>query len=319
MPSLPRDLAPMTPSRAYEPFDSADHVFELRWDGIRALAYVEQMRLTLVSQSGRDITALFPELAGIAAQVKGDGVILDGEIVALGPEGEPDLGLIAARLSGGPADDGAICLYQAYDLLYNGGLSFLERPLLQRREGMSRLLPTPGAAVAVEYVQDEGVALFEAAADRRLPGIVAKAKTSTYKPGRQTPDWTEVPVYESGRFVIGGYALGLGKDEPVAGLLLGEPVLPGRLRYVGTVQGGFRADLMEPALSSLTTEACPFLSPPNLMRLVYWLKPELVCEVRFARREADGRLRFPLFVTLRPDLAAAGLRDAGAGRSAPGG
>jgi bifunctional non-homologous end joining protein LigD len=294
----------MLPSRAEEPFDSERRVFEVRWGGIRALAFIEQARLSLISQSGRDITAWFPELAGIAGQARRDGVVLDGEIVALGADGEPDLALLSARLAGAPPeDDGAICLYQAYDLLYSGGVSFLDRTLIQRKEALAGVLGGPGPAVAVDYVSDEGVALFDAAAERRLPGIVAKAKASTYKPGRQTRDWVEVPLYESGCFVIGGYVFGVGKEDTVAGLLLGEPVLPGRLRHVATVQGGIPGALLEPALTALATDASPFLAAPDLMRLVYWLRPELVCEVRYARREADGRLRFPVFVTMRPDLA----------------
>ncbi|HXH21241.1 MAG TPA: DNA ligase [Dehalococcoidia bacterium] len=303
MPSLPRDLAPMLPARGEEPFDSEQHIFEVRWGGIRALAFIEQARLTLLSQSGRDITAWFPELAPIAGQVRRDGAVLDGEIVPLGADGEPDLALLSARLAGAPPEDGsAFCLYQAYDLLYSGGLPLMARPLLQRKEALAGVLSGPGPAVAVDYVHDEGVALFEAAAERRLPGVVAKAKASTYKPGERSRDWIEVPLYESGWFVIGGYVLGIGKEDPVAGLLLGEPALPGRLRHVATVQGGIPGSLLERALSALTTETSPFLAVPPLMRLVYWLRPELVCEVRYARREADGRLRFPVFVTMRPDL-----------------
>jgi bifunctional non-homologous end joining protein LigD len=293
----------MRASRAEEAFDSEEHVFEVRWAGIRALAYIEQARLRLVSQSGRDVTAWFPELAGIAGQVSGDGVLLDGEIVALGVNGEPDFAQIAGRLAGGPAGDGAICVYQAYDVLYDSGSSLIDRPLWQRKERLAEALKRSGPALEVSYVAGEGQALFEAAAERRLPGVVAKLKTSVYRPGERTTDWLEVPVYESGWFVVGGYVLGLKGEVPVASLLLGEPVLPGRLRYAGSVQGGPHASLLEPALNALAADVSPFLSSPGVMRLVYWLRPELVCEVRYARREADGRLRFPVLVALRPDLS----------------
>jgi bifunctional non-homologous end joining protein LigD len=317
MPSLP-DLRPMLASRADEAFDSRDHIFELKWAGIRALAFVEGARLRLLSQSGREITAWFPELTGIVAQVKGDGVMLDGEIVALGPEGEPDLGLLAGRLAGGAADDGAICVFQAYDLLYKSGASFMDRTLLERKDALAILLRDSGPAVLTDYVPDDGLDLFEAASGRRLPGIVAKAKASRYHPGRVSNEWTEVPAYETGAFVIGGYTLGVGKEEPVAGLLLGEPAAPQRLRFVAHVQGNIGGAVPEAALSPFATPACPFASAPELPRLVYWLKPEVVAQVKYARREPNGRLRFPVVVSLRPDLAAKDLWQAARpGRTGP--
>lgn len=317
MPSPSDNLRPMLAARADEPFDSDDHLFELKWAGIRALAYVEQARLTLISQSGRDITAWFPELAGMAGQVRDGSVVLDGEIVALGDDGEPDLRLIAARLAGGDPEDGVVCLYQACDLLYANGASLMDLPLLQRKESLARVLANAGPAVAVEYVSRDGIALFEAAAERRLPGTVAKASRSLYSPGVRSGDWLEVPVYESGWFVVGGYALGVGKEAKIASLLIGDPAMAGRLRYVGQVQSTLPADVLEPVLAGLTADVNPFLSTPNLLRLVYWTRPELVCETKFARREPDGRLRFPLLVTLRPDLSVSDLREGGRQKRAP--
>jgi bifunctional non-homologous end joining protein LigD len=111
-----------------------------------------------------------------------------------------------------------------------------------------------------------------------------------------------VPVYESGWFVVGGYVLGIGrKEEPVAGLLLGEPAAGG-LQFAGIVQGGLPRGF-ETALESFTSPVNPFIAGPSVARLVYWLTPLLVCEVRHAGRDPEGRLRFPVFVTLRPDLA----------------
>jgi bifunctional non-homologous end joining protein LigD len=313
MPSLPTDLRPMLPERASEPFDSAGHAFGVRWAGIRALAYVEMARLRLVSQSGLDITALFPELAGMAAQVRGDGVVLDGEVVALDDAGLPDLAMIGERLAGGPKDGGAQCVYQATDLLFASGLSLMEQPFTVRRQALAQVLVRQGPAVVAAHVDGEGLALFEAAVERRLPGIVAREQTAPYLAGRRSSALIEVPVYEVDDFVIGGYVLGLGREEPVAGLLLGEAAAGGRLRYAGAVAGNLPGRLLEPLLAPLATDACPFLHLPPLARLVYWLRPEVVCQVKYARREADGTLRFPVFVAVRPDLRAADLaRKAGA-------
>jgi bifunctional non-homologous end joining protein LigD len=303
MPSNPQALLPMLPSVADAAFDSADHIYDLKWGGVRVLAFIERARLRLVAQSGRDITAWFPELASLVGQVDADEAVIDGEIVALGDDGEPDLALLGDRLAtGGAAPGNAPYLLQAYDLLRINGRSLLEEPLTRRREKLARTLRQAGPAILQEYVERDGLAYFEAAAAKRLPGLVAKEKTSLYYPGRRTAAWQEIRVYESGWFVVGGYALGAGKEAPVAALLLGEPVRGERLRYIGQLPGDFGRPVEE-ALARLTAAACPFVSTPNLARLAYWSRPELVCEVKYAQREPDGRLRFPAFVVLRPDLS----------------
>jgi bifunctional non-homologous end joining protein LigD len=185
----------------------------------------------------------------------------------------------------------------------------MERQLVQRKESLSRLLARSGPAVLSDVVEEDGSALFEVAAERRLPGIVARSKSSRYHPGRTSNEWLEMPVFELENLVVGGYVLGLGKEEAVAGLLLGDIGPGNKLRFAGLVQGNIGA-VPEAALAAFTTPACPFVSAPTLPRLVYWLKPEVVCQVKFARREADGRLRFPVFVTLRPDLAVSTLASA---------
>src|SRR5438552_3053628 len=117
MPSSTPVLRPMLPSTASEPFDSPDHVFDLKWGGIRALAFIQPGRLRLVSQAGRDISALFPELSTIADQASPRRGVIDGEIIALSPEGEPSLAPLASRLGGAPSAAPVACLYQAFDIL----------------------------------------------------------------------------------------------------------------------------------------------------------------------------------------------------------
>ena len=290
---------------AAEPFDSERHVFDVRWDGVRALALINRARLRLVSQSGRDITAWFPELASIAGQVRLDGAVLDGEIVALGPAGEPDLALLAPRLSYGRMEGDLSLVYQAFDLLAIGSRTIVDQSLERRRAQLRGVLKASGPAVASDWVDTDGIACFEAVAERRLPGVVAKEKASLYLPGQRSDAWREVRVYESGWFVVCGYVIGMGKEGPVAGLLLGEPDARGRLNYAGLVQAGFPAGDLEAVLSAVGSPACPFVSAPAVARLVYWLRPELVAEVRYGGRDGEGRLRFPLFVTLRPDIGPA--------------
>jgi len=198
-------------------------------------------------------------------------------------------------------------VYQAFDLLAKGGRTVIDQPLERRRAELRGVLRASGPAVASDWVDTDGIACFEAVAERRLPGVVAKEKASLYLPGQRSVAWREVRVYESGWFVVGGYAVGMGKEGPVGGLLLGEPDLGGRARlsYAGLVQSGSPAGELEAVLSAVSSPACPFVSAPAVARLVYWLRPELVAEVRYGGRDGEGRLRFPVFVTLRPDIGPA--------------
>jgi ATP-dependent DNA ligase len=309
----------MLPERAAEPFDSPNHLFELKWGGIRALAFVEGARLRLLSQAGRDITVWFPELAPMVGQLAVANAVLDGEIVALEEGGDPDMTLLRGRLAkagghgrapGVPTAQEKRCVYQAYDLLHLNGRPLLEQPLRQRKQALKEAIRSEGPAVFCDYVEREGSAFYQVVAQRRLAGVVAKDKGSLYHPGRRTSAWQEMAVYELGWFVIGGYALGVGRGRPIAALLLGEPAPGGGLRYAGQLSGEVGGGETEPALARLHDSRCPFLAPPPVGSLVYWLGPELVCEVKFAQRESDGRLRFPVFVALRPDLSPASCEAA---------
>ncbi len=303
--SPPPDLAPMLPTPALQPFDSEEHIFELRWGGIRALAYVEGGEFGLRSLAGRDIAAWFPELAVAGGQVNAREAVLDGEVVATAEDGRPDLGLLSERLAGAPGVVIPGLAFHAYDLLYRNDNSLMRRPLMERKQALARLVRTGGPLVVTDYVEEDGVAFFEAASQRRLSGVVGKARHSPYQPGRTSRDWLEMRVYESGWFVVGGYTIGRGREGPVATLLLGEPISGRLLRYAGQVQAPEAGQRIEPALSPFSAPGSPFLRAPETQRLVYWLRPEVVCEVNFAGRGADGVPRFPVLVTLRPDLSAA--------------
>jgi bifunctional non-homologous end joining protein LigD len=280
-------LRPMLAVPAAEPFDSMAHVFDVAWGGLRALAFIDRARLRLMSQSGRAITAWFPELASIAGQVRSDGTVLDGEIVALGYDGRPDLALLAPRLSCGLMEGDLSLAYQAFDILSKSGHSVMDQPLERRRQVLQSTLSRPGPALAASWVESDGVACFEAIAAQRLPGMVAKERNSTYVPGQRSPIWQEIRVYESETFVVGGYLIGHGREGPVAGLLLGEADERRRLSYAGMVSAGFPDGGFEAALAAVNSPVCPFTTAPA---------------VRHGGRTSEGLIRFPVFVSLRPDL-----------------
>lgn len=310
MTSLPATVKPMLATLMTEPFDSASHIFEVKWDGVRALAFIEGGQLRLQGRNLRFITHQYPELRCLLDQVQGDGVVLDGEIVSLDGLGHPDLSRLQERMK--LEDPAAIALaakrqpvhYQVFDLLYLDGQSVMEEPLWRRKNLLHHLLTPSERVQATDFVEREGVALFQAVLHHRLEGVVAKAKDSLYLPGKRISAWSKLKAMRQGKFVIGGYAFGGRRKEPFSSLLLGT-YQEGRLRYVGSVVGGFsEAALKEiyPRLQALVIPTCPFLEPPAIPHLVYWCQPALVCQVRFGEWTRDRRLRFPIFVTLRPDL-----------------
>jgi bifunctional non-homologous end joining protein LigD len=180
---------------------------------------------------------------------------------------------------------------------------------------MLRQLVRPNATLAVpDGVTKDGVAFFEAAREHGLLGIVAKELESKYTPGERSPAWLSVAARRQGEFVIGGYTFGgqwnprsqRPRRESVASLLIGLTRDDGRLDYCGEVSGGFQdcTDALDEVLPNATTTTSPFAGDPPLQRLVFWLQPEVVATVGYAEWAPDGRLRFPVFRALRPDIPA---------------
>ncbi|MBF6601060.1 MAG: hypothetical protein IVW36_11175 [Dehalococcoidia bacterium] len=315
---MPASLAPMLAAAAAQPFDSADHIFELMWGGVRAQARVAGGALLLLGRNGRDLLPAFPELARIPALLHAQEALLDGEIVALDSEGQPSFDLLRPRLHGlleptaGELPPGlkrrpaGQVVYQAFDLLWLDGRPLVDRPLWQRKNRLHESIAPGAEFTAVDFVNDEGIAFFDAVVQRKLDGIIAKEKAGTYAAGTRSKSWTEVRALESGDFAIGGYTFGAGrrKGEPFSQLLLGA-YEQGRFEYVGAVSGGLsdaEARALIARLEPLVAERPAFSDPPRIPRLTYWTRPQLVCHVRFSEWTREGYLRFPIFHALRPDL-----------------
>ncbi len=298
---VPAQLKPMLATAAAEPFDSPDHIFELKLDGVRAIAFVEAGEVRVQNRRLEDVRPQFPQFADVPGRVKAKSAILDGEIVALDGEGRSSLPLLQERLR---AKTGPLTC-QVFDILYLEGASLMHLPLSRRKTLLHQVLSPSDFLQACDFVDGEGVAFFEAAAEHGLEGIVAKEKASPYRPGERSPAWQTVKAFCADDFVIGGYAFGGGrKEEPLAALLLGQ-YQGERLVHVGDVSGPFPEDtacLLLALLQPLHSPQCAFAEPPRLPRLIYWCRPELACRVRYSEWTREARLRFPLFVAVRPDV-----------------
>jgi bifunctional non-homologous end joining protein LigD len=270
------------------------------------------------ARSGAEITAAYPELAPLATAAP-EGVY-DGEVVLLDADGIPSFTLLAERMHVREKTRAAQLAaslpvtYMIFDVLRLGDLDLTGLPYHERRDALDKL-GIGGARWAVPPTFTDGRATLAAAEEYRLEGVVAKRADSVYRPGLRTNEWIKCKLESTEEFVIGGWRPGVRK---IGGLLVGVPTEDGRLAFRGRVGGGISAaaerSLLQ-VLEPLVGPASPFLTeaqavPREDARGAIWVRPEIVVEVKYGQRTPDGRLRFPRFLRLRPDLTPEDVTDA---------
>jgi len=310
---LPALVRPMLATASSSlPADDGAWGYEFKWDGVRAVVYVEGGRIRTLSRTDRDVTTFYPELRGVGEALGSLQAVLDGEIVALDPAGRPSFEALQPRMN--TAEPNRIrrlaeqvpVTYMIFDLMHLDGHSALEVPYHERRR-LLEALELAGPHWATPPSETAGGAMvLKAARDAGLEGLVAKRLDSPYRPGRRDPSWLKVKNFHTQSVVIGGWAAGQGRLESDLGaLLLGVPE-DGGLGYVGRVGTGFtdaaRSALLG-RLSKLRRDTSPFRRPlPRSEAVgVTWVEPVLVGEVRFTEWTKTGRLRQPAWRGLRPD------------------
>lgn len=310
-----RHVRPMKAISGELPVPDDDWAFEIKWDGMRIVAHIEEGNVRLDNANLVDSTVRFPELTaddGIAAAAAEATVILDGEVVAFGPNGVPDFGLLQHRMHVvSPAEarrrsNEMPVTYVAFDLLHLAGLDTFDLPYVDRRHLLDEVVEA-NRAVQVPATQfGEGNALLDAAKGRGLEGVMAKRLGSRYRPGVRSPEWRKIKARRQQEFVIGGWSPGeRGRAGRLGALLVGVNDDTG-LRYAGKVGTGFReADLamLGDALAAIEQPSSPFVAPlPTAVgRVARWVAPVLVAEVAFGEWTADGILRHPAYLGLRND------------------
>lgn len=287
------------------------YAYEMKWDGVRAVARVDGGSLVLTSRNTKDMTVSYPELSSTAPR---DRLLLDGEIVAFDKGGAPSFRLLQRRMHvsrAGAAERLAAdtpVSFLVFDLLYADGRSWLRRPYEERRERLEALELTEPWQVPPVFGRDGGDALA-ASKEHGLEGVVAKRLGSAYQPGQRNRDWLKVKNVRAQEVVIGGWRPGAGRRAGSLGsLLLGIPD-DGGLRYVGRVGTGFTEDelaALGEQLAGLERRSSPFGDLPRAdARDARWVEPSVVGEVAFGEWTGDGRLRHPAWRGLRPDKSAA--------------
>jgi len=296
---------PMLARDAEKPFSGKDWIFEVKWDGFRAIAYVDE-DLSLKSRNGKELKHNFPELNELLQLSR--NIVVDGEIVVL-KEGKPDFQSLLKRGQAVSEVDikrqvaKSPVVYVVFDILEKGGEPLTNLLLMERKKVLKDSLREGEHVVVSDFVDEKGEAYFESALDKGLEGVMAKRKDSRYEEGLRTGSWLKIKKLRTCDCVIFGYTRGAqSRGETFGALLLGVYDKEGRAVYVGKVGTGFTEEtlgVLTDKFEKLKTDVAPF--KPEVGDKVTWLEPKLVCEVAYQVVTDDTKLRMARFHHLRED------------------
>jgi bifunctional non-homologous end joining protein LigD len=318
---------PMLAEAWDEPFSAKGWFFEVKYDGYRVIAAREEGRARLFYRSGREATALFPELTAALAALPVSHAVLDGELVVHGAAGRPSFQLLQGRAHATPREAARASVetpaaLALFDLLGIGDLDLRPLPLRARRELLARLAPPVGPLQLAPHWEERGRAVFAEIEKLGFEGMVAKRADAPYRAGR-SPAWRKIRIQKTGDFAVVGWSAGRGARSGFGALHVAARDSEG-LRYVGRVGSGFTEKQLLAIRRAL--EADERKTPPchgslPSARGAHWVKPRLVVEVRYVEWTADGSLRQPVFLRLRDDKSVEDVEElrealvAGAGAS----
>jgi len=312
---MPTEIYPMLATSSDQPFDGSDWLFEIKWDGYRAIAFIENNKVRLVSRNQNELTARYPELKDLPHYVKAKTAILDGEVVALDDQGRPSFSLMQQRTGFRPGGRRAASnadvpvLYYAFDLLYLDGYDWRRVRLEDRKKELASVLIAGDSLRYSDHYEKEGKALFEIAREKGLEGILAKKRDSIYQE-RRSAEWLKIKIRHRLECVIGGYTQPEGSRAHFGSIVLGLYDKQARLIHVGQAGSGFNQKSLNDIsklLKERETKHKPFYGEVEALRKVAWVKPELVAEIENTEW-TDGtnsgsgpKLRAPVFLGLRDD------------------
>jgi bifunctional non-homologous end joining protein LigD len=292
-----------------------DWIYEIKFDGYRALLIKNQTHVELRSRKNKSLAGMYPEIAEAGSRLNAEHVVVDGEIVALDAQGRPSFQALQHR----GLHPGHQIVFYAFDLLHLDGTDLTGQSLLKRRSRLARVLAGSGLLPS-RALPGTAAAIVEAVRGLGLEGVIAKRKDSLYEAGERSDAWQKLKLENQQEFVIGGFRPG---SNGVDALLVGYYDATG-LRFAGKVRAGFvphvRREIFK-ALQPHHVDACPFVDLPHStssrwgggvtaddMREMQWVTPALVAQVRFVEWTAEGRLRHAAFLGLRSDKTAPEVR-----------
>jgi bifunctional non-homologous end joining protein LigD len=298
---MPHSIKPMLAALIQEPFDHPDWVFEVKWDGYRAIAEIEDGKVSLYSRNLISFNQKFSPITESLNKLRFEAV-LDGEIVVVDERGQADFQMLQDYRKSGRGH----LLYYVFDLLYFDGHDLTSLPLIRRKDLLKKILPSDPKVKLSNHVWKEGILFFNVVKEKGLEGIIAKQSQSSYQTGRRSREWLKVKTRLTQEGVIGGFTEPKGSRNDFGALVLG--VFQGdELAFIGNVGGGFSAKTrreIRDRLDPLVRKDRPFSKEPETNGPATWVEPKLVCEVIFQGWTDEGIMRQPVFSRLREDKAA---------------
>jgi bifunctional non-homologous end joining protein LigD len=304
---MPTAILPMKSTLSEKPPKGDEWLSEIKWDGVRAICFIEDKKVRMKSRNGNSCERQYPELSVIGHQLTAKQAILDGEIAVLDEKGVSRFSLIQPRIA--VADPNSVAhlarrtpvVLFVFDLMYLDGYDLCGVPLIERKRALRSIMQPSAVMRFSEHFVNNGEEMLQAAQATGLEGIIAKRASSTYQPTR-SHDWVKIKIVTQQEFVICGYTTG--EREYFGSLVLGL-YEKGKLVYVGNVGTGFDQRMVEQIyrrIEPLITSQSPFKDLPQIGREITWVRPEVVCAVKFASWTDEGRLRAPVFLGLRLDV-----------------
>lgn len=295
---MPSGIKPMLCTLIKQPLNDPDYLYEIKWDGYRIIAYVNEGKVRLSSRGGHDYTKKYPAVEK-ALKSLGENLIIDGEVVFINADGKPDFDALQS-VNGNSHS----VVYYVFDLLWHEGKMLMKLPLLERKELLSELLKENPVLKVSEHF-DDGELLFKQVSELGLEGIIAKQRNSPYIPDDRSKRWFKIPTEIKEDFVIGGW-IESDADRHFRTLLFGN-YEDGKLHWVGHAGGGYKDKEMPEILKklkSLEVERSPFVNEVDYKGVVHWVKPELVANIKYATFTKGGKIRKPaIFLGFRNDKA----------------
>jgi len=308
--SIPKNIEPMLATLVNEVVQAQGWIYEMKWDGYRAVAYLNKDRVNICSRNNKSFNEKFYPLHETLQQWNIDAVV-DGEIVVVNEHGFPDFGGLQLWRS---EDDGEL-LYYLFDILWLDGFSVMHLPLEERKQLLKAIVPKTNPHIRFsETLKDSGEEAFRLAKQLHLEGVMAKKSGSIYTIGKRTKDWLKIKTEKRQELVIGGYTHNEGSNKLFSALLLGI-IEDGSFNFITPVGTGFNKKLQEEIVKKLRpfeTRTCPFSTVPDYNKpsrfrpnppkaTVKWVKPKVVAEISYREQTRGGAIRQPSFKGLRED------------------
>ncbi len=295
-------IKPMLASIGEKAFDDADWVFEIKYDGYRAIAELDKKTVKLYSRNGLDFSKDYPAIFEALKKPRIKAV-LDGEIVAFDAHGKSSFQMLQ-QLGKGKASPTLV--YYVFDILSFNGKDLTELPLLERKERLKKILPKNELICYSDHVEVEGKAFYKLIVKKDMEGMIAKRVDGEYLPGKRSSSWLKIKYHKEQEVIIAGYTAPKGERRYFGSLLLAV-YDKGKIRYVGHAGTGFNELTLHSLfmkMKPLARKKSPFTEDVHANGPVTWLKPELVCQIKFTEWTHDKQMRHPVFLGLRKDKPA---------------